>query len=129
MEIYRISASAVPAPQPVDKEVEGEILRWIVEACVDPEFDPNTAEFANFGKLTSWGALQLSLAGLEEAKDGNRTLSIKLGIASLEVARMVGDLRQFYGNLLDCAHVYLIFNEHEYAAEVLNTVIDSPSTD
>jgi hypothetical protein len=129
MEIYRIKSSTVPAPQPVDYEVELETAKSIRAACFAPEFDPKAAEFANFGKLTSWVALQLSLAGLYEAKNGERTVAIKLGIAGLHVARIVGDLQQFYSNLLDCADVYVRFHRDEDAAEVLNTVINSPSND
>jgi hypothetical protein len=129
MEIYRISASAVPAPQPVDKAVELDTIQSIYDACLEPEFDPETVDFANFGKLTSWVALQLSLESVDAAKRSERIVATKLGIAGLEVARTVGGMRQFYDNLLDCAHVYLIFNEHEDAAEVLNTVINSPDTD
>lgn len=125
MNIYRMQVSPLPPPEPDDYDQELLTLQLIVEACSDPRFDPVKADLTQFGKLTSWISCQLSLAALAESREGQAVFAIKLGVASLAVARRTGDLQQYFGNLLDQAQVLVDHGQIEDATKVLLTVVNA----
>lgn len=122
MDIYRMQVSPLPSPKPENYEDELLTVHLIVDACSSTAFDPVEADLEEFGKLTSWISLQLSLASLAE---GQMAFAIKLGIASVEVAQRIGDFQQYYGNLLDQAQVMLNHGYVDQATEILLAVVNA----
>src|SRR5688572_28362795 len=125
MNIYSLEAPCLPAPTPKNRELEILTVQQIREACYLPQFSPESFDLSQFGELTSWVSLQLSLLSIVEAEDGQDQVATKLGIASLEVARMVGDYPQFFGNILDQSQVLMRFGRLDEASEVLYHVVNS----
>lgn len=125
MNLYSLEAPSLPAPTPKNKELEILTIQQIRDACYLPQFSPESFDFSQFGELTSWVSLQLSLLSIAEAEDGQEQVATKLGIASLEVARMVGDYPQYFGNILDQSKVLLRFGRLDETSEVLYHIVNS----
>lgn len=126
MEIFRAQVKAPAAPEPENREEEIATVQRIMDACERADFDPTDDPLIPFGRLTAWVAMQLSLAALHTAKQGQAAPAVKLGAASLRAAKEARADQQFYSNLLDWANVLIIFEQVEEAKEVYQEIINSP---
>jgi hypothetical protein len=128
MSVYRMTVSPLPPPKPDDYDAELLTLQLLVEACSDERFNASKVDLTKFGRLTSWISFQLSLASLKAGEDRDEGFAARLGIASLEVARGIGDWQQYFGNLLDQSQLLIKFEDLDGATQVLLTVVNSLST-
>ncbi len=125
MNIYRMQVSPLPPPKPENHAEELLTAQSIIDACADDEFNPAEADLVEFGKLTSWISVQLSLASLAESREGQVAFALKLGIASFEVAQRIGDFQQYFANVLDQAQVLVNHGFIDQATEALLTVVNA----
>jgi len=125
--IYRMEVRSVPSPEPEDYDSELSTLQLIIDACSNARFNPVDADLEQFGKLTSWISFRLSLVSLSAGQDGDGGLATRLSLASVEVALRIGDLQQYFGNLLDQSQLLINYGCLDEAIEVLLRVVNSLS--